>query len=117
MEEKKIVKKIVDKYETAQECPVTLFMDKIGGKWKPIIICYLLSKKVMRFNELDKSIVGISQKMLAQQLKDLEKSGMISRKSYPEIPPKVEYRLTSKGESLMEIMSNISTWSTVNLMA
>ncbi len=117
VEEKKIVKKIVDKYETAQECPVTLFMEEIGGKWKPIIVCYLLSKKVMRFNELDKAINGISQKMLSQQIKDLEKIGILKKISYSEIPPKVEYCLTTKGESLMEIMSKISTWSRSNLMA
>ncbi|TPN85190.1 winged helix-turn-helix transcriptional regulator [Aquimarina algicola] len=110
--EEKIVEK---KYQQAKECPITIFMEQIGGKWKPVIIWLLLSNEVMRFNELDKAIDGISQKMLSQQLKDLEKLNLIDRKSYPVIPPKVEYRLTEKGKSLKEILTIIMNWSNQNL--
>ncbi len=108
-------KKIKKNYQQATECPITLFMEHIGGKWKPVIIWLLLSKKIMRFNELDKAIVGISQKMLSQQLKDLEKLKIITRKVYPVIPPKVEYSLTEKGMSLQENLTKIMEWSTENL--
>ncbi len=109
---KKIIKK---KYQQAKECPITIFMEQIGGKWKPVIIWLLLLNEVMRFNELDKAIEGISQKMLSQQLKDLEKLKIVKRKSYPVIPPKVEYRLTKKGKSLKEHLTLIMKWSNKNL--
>ncbi|SEC35487.1 DNA-binding transcriptional regulator, HxlR family [Tenacibaculum sp. MAR_2009_124] len=108
-------KKTEKKYQQAKECPITIFMEQIGGKWKPVIIWLLLLNEVMRFNELDKAIDGISQKMLSQQLKDLEKLKIIHRKSYPVIPPKVEYRLTEKGKSLKENLTNIMEWSNMNL--
>lgn len=110
--EEKIIKK---KYHQAKECPITIFMEQIGGKWKPVIIWILLLNEVMRFNELDKAIDGISQKMLSQQLKDLEKLDIVDRKSYPVIPPKVEYRLTDKGKSLKENLIKIMEWSNQNL--
>jgi DNA-binding HxlR family transcriptional regulator len=103
------------KYENANECPITIFMEKIGGKWKPVIIWLLLKNGTMRFNELDKSIIGITQKMLSQQLKSLEEENIINRISYPVIPPKVEYNLTKKGKTLSELMEKIMEWSKTNL--
>ncbi|MEM6866054.1 MAG: helix-turn-helix domain-containing protein, partial [Bacteroidota bacterium] len=90
-------------------------MEQIGGKWKPVIIWLLLLNEVMRFSQLDKAIDGISQKMLSQQLKDLERLKIVKRKSYPVIPPKVEYRLTDKGKSLKENLTLIMEWSKKNL--
>jgi len=110
------MKKIEKKYTEAKECPITVFMTEIGGKWKPVIIWLLLLKEVMRFNELNKAIDGISQKMLSQQLKDLEKQGLIIRKSYPVIPPKVEYRLTNKGKSLQGLLTEIMQWTNKNIL-
>ena len=69
----------------------------------------------MRFNELDKAIVGITQKMLSQQLKSLEDEKIISRVSYPVIPPKVEYSLTPKGQTLSGLLEGIMQWSKTNL--
>ncbi|HTF81382.1 MAG TPA: helix-turn-helix domain-containing protein [Cytophagales bacterium] len=106
---------IEKKYETANECPITIFMDKIGGKWKPVIVWLLLKNGSMRFNELDKAIVGITQKMLSQQLKSLEDEKIISRVSYPVIPPKVEYSLTPKGQTLSGLLEGIMQWSKTNL--
>ncbi len=110
------MKKIEKKYTEANECPITVFMTEIGGKWKPVIIWLLLLKEVMRFNELNKAINGISQKMLSQQLKDLEKKGLITRKSYPTIPPKVEYRLTNKGKSLKSLLTEIMQWTNKHML-
>lgn len=104
------------KYEHAGECPITVFMEKIGGKWKPVIIWQLLQNGTMRFNELDKSIIGITQKMLSQQLKSLEEENIITRISYPVIPPKVEYLLTEKGKTLSILMEGIMEWSTKNIV-
>ncbi|MBS7254889.1 winged helix-turn-helix transcriptional regulator [Flavobacterium branchiicola] len=104
------------KYEKATECPITIFMDKIGGKWKPVIVWLLLLNGTMRFNELDKAISGITQKMLSQQLKDLENENIINRISYPTVPPKVEYTLTEKGKTLSELLQGIMKWSKSNLI-
>jgi len=104
------------KYDKAEECPITIFMTEIGGKWKPVIVWLLILKEVMRFNELNKAIKGISQKMLSQQLKDLERQKLIIRKSYPVIPPKVEYRLTEKGKSLEHLLREIMQWSNEHLV-
>lgn len=109
-------KKIEENYLVAKECPITIFMEQIGGKWKPVIIWLLLINNVMRFNELDKGIKGISQKMLSQQLKDLEQLGVIIRKSYPVIPPKVEYSLTEKGKSLEPILTSMKSWTNENIL-
>lgn len=112
---KKGDKIIEKKYQEAKECPITIFMEQVGGKWKPVIVWLLLLNEVMRFNELDKAIDGISQKMLSQQLKDLEKMKIVDRKSYPVIPPKVEYSLTEKGKSLKEVLTKIMEWSNKEL--
>lgn len=111
------MKKVEKNYQAANECPITIFMDKIGGKWKPVIVWLLLQNGTMRFNELDKAIEGITQKMLSQQLKSLENEGIVLRISYPVIPPKVEYSLTPKGQSLLEILEGILDWTRGNLMS
>ena len=108
-------KELKKNYQEAQECPITIFMEHIGGKWKSVIVWLLILRGVLRFNELDKAIKGISQKMLSQQLKDLEQLGIITRKSYPVIPPKVEYALTAKGKSLEPILSAIKSWTEDNM--
>jgi DNA-binding HxlR family transcriptional regulator len=81
----------------------------LGGKWKPPIL-FLLSSRVMRFGELKKAITGITQKMLSQELREMENDGLVSRKVYAEIPPKVEYTLTPYGKSLEPILKSMSAW-------
>ncbi len=105
------------KYNNANECPITIFMDKIGGKWKPVIVWLLLKNETMRFSELDNAIHGITQKMLSQQLKSLEADNIISRVSYAVVPPKVEYSLTEKGNTLSSLLEGIMKWSNINLVA
>ena len=73
------------------QCPVTTALSVIGGKWKVIILWHLKEGGVKRFGELQRLVRGISQKMLTQELRDLEESGLVSRKVYPVVPPKVEY--------------------------
>jgi DNA-binding HxlR family transcriptional regulator len=70
----------------------------------------MLSSKVMRFGELKKAIIGITQKMLTQELREMEQDGLIDRKVYPQIPPKVEYSLTPYGKSLEPILKSMSDW-------
>ena len=91
------------------DCPVTYCMSKIGGKWKPILI-YLIRKGANRFGMLEKGIEGITKQMLTKQLRELEADGILERKVYPVIPPKVEYFFTSYGESLFPIIDEMSKW-------
>lgn len=91
-------------------CTFEIAVDLIGGKWKPLIIWYLGTKGTKRFNELKKLIPQATQKMLTQQLRELESHNLVKRKVYPQVPPKVEYSLTNLGESLMPIFSMMCKW-------
>lgn len=84
-------------------------LDVIGGKWKPLIM-YLLSQKTHRFSHLQKGIGGVTQKMLTQQLRELESDGLVERRVYPQVPPKVEYSLTSYGRTLLPIFKSMNEW-------
>lgn len=90
-------------------CAMDITMDFIGGKWKTVVLWYLRKDK-KRFNELKKLIPGITEKMLSLQLKDLENDGIITRKQYPEIPPRVEYYLTEFGKTLIPTLEEIAKW-------
>lgn len=90
-------------------CPVELTLDMIGGKWK-VLILWNLKENTRRFSELKRLIPGITKKMLIQQLKELEANGIINRKVYPQVPPKVEYSLTQYGESLDSILNMMCQW-------
>lgn len=81
----------------------------IGGKWKPLIL-YLLREGSLRYSELQKNIPNITQKMLTQQLRQLEKDSLLSRKVYPVIPPHVEYNLTKRGSSLLPLLASMAEW-------
>lgn len=104
------IKKNLEDTHSAEECPITATIDVIGGKWKPPII-WLLMKCPLRFGELSKTMPSMALKVLSRQLKELEHDGIIIRKAYPEVPPRVEYSLSEKGESLREIMYLLSNWS------
>ncbi|MVX66175.1 transcriptional regulator [Clostridium chromiireducens] len=90
-------------------CPVTITQNVLMGKWK-LTILWILHNKIRRFNELEKLIPSISHGVLAQQLKELERDGLIHRKVYGEVPPKVEYSLTEIGVSFIPVMSQIMEW-------
>jgi DNA-binding HxlR family transcriptional regulator len=91
-------------------CSFEIAIDLIGGKWKPIIIWHLGTKGTRRFSELKRLLPQITQKMLTQQLRELENDSLVERKVYPQVPPKVEYSLTDLGESLMPILRMMCDW-------
>jgi DNA-binding HxlR family transcriptional regulator len=96
-----------------QDCPIRLVLDRIADKWTVLVVGALMHD-TKRFGELRKSIEGISQKMLTQTLRGMERDGLVDRKVYPEIPPKVEYSLTELGQSLIKILLDIRDWSEDN---
>lgn len=91
-------------------CPVTATMQVLGGKWKAILINAICLTSPARFGELKRSVKGITQSMLTQQLRELEDDGIISRKIYAEIPPRVEYTLTEFGMTLAPILLAMAQW-------
>lgn len=97
------------KKEILPECPVATTVLMIGSKWKLLIMRNLLAR-AWRFNELQKSIDGISQKALTEALRSMEADGIVSRTVYPEVPPRVEYSLTELGESMRPIIKSMESW-------
>ena len=97
------------KRDELPECDVATTVQIIGNKWKLLIIRNLLSRS-WRFNELRKSLDGVSQKVLTDSLRQLESDGIILRTVYPEVPPRVEYSLTELGESMRPILSAMENW-------
>ena len=97
--------KIKDEYK----CPLEATMDIIGGKYKGVIMGHLINK-TLRYNELQKLISHATPKMLIQQLKELEADGIIKRKLYPVVPPKTEYSLTKRGETLIPAIIELNKW-------
>lgn len=95
--------------EVLPECPVEITLSLIGDKWKVLIIRDLIDGK-KRFGELKKSLGSISQKMLTQKLRNMEYNGLVNRKVYPEVPPKVEYSLTKTGISLKVVIDTLKIW-------
>ncbi|WP_251860826.1 helix-turn-helix domain-containing protein [Clostridium sp. Marseille-Q2269] len=91
-------------------CPVSVTVNLIGGKWKAVILWHLMEQSVLRFNELSKYVKQATPKMLTQQLRELERDGLINRKVYPVVPPKVEYSLTDFGKSMAPILKSLSAW-------
>ncbi len=116
-DENKLTREILqDRYQQYNVCPVAFAIEKIGGKWKPIIL-YLISHDINRFSEMLRMINGISKTMLTSQLRALEKDGFITRLVYAEIPPKVEYSLTELGKTLRPVLITICEWAEGNLLA
>ena len=83
----------------------------LEGRWKMVIIFQLFSRGVLRFSELEKAIPGVSQKMLIQQLRELERDGVVSRTVYPQVPPKVEYWLTPWGKAMCPALDQLLEWA------
>jgi DNA-binding HxlR family transcriptional regulator len=88
---------------------VNTTLNVLGGKWKVLILWHLL-EKTMRFNELQRSVGGISQKILANELRSLENNGIVHREVYLQVPPKVEYWITPYGESLRPVLIQLANW-------
>lgn len=97
-----------------QETPFGYTISVIGGKWKMLIIYLLAENQPVRFNDLKRKIGAITFKTLSSQLKELEADGIVRRKEYPQIPPKVEYSLTHKAETLLPVLEQLCEWGVKN---
>ena len=96
--------------EIMEQCPIYYTLDKIGGRWKPLILWYL-REGGQRYSELKKAIPAITEKMLIQHLKELEADELISRTARPVVPPYVEYSLTPSGEDLGPVLKSMCEWA------
>lgn len=92
-------------------CPIRNVIDRFGDKWSLLILYHLHKGGTLRFGQIYHEMTDISQKMLSAKLKDLERDALVQRKAYPEIPPRVEYRLTPLGESLMPHVEALIGWA------
>jgi DNA-binding HxlR family transcriptional regulator len=92
-----------------RKCPAETTLEVIGGRWK-VPILWFLFQGTRRFSELRRSLEGVTQKMLTQQLRELESDGIVNRKVYPQVPPKVEYSLTGEGQSLKPVVEAMCKW-------
>ena len=93
-------------------CPIRYSLNAVGGKWKLPIICMLAGGNPTRYSGIRRKLAGITNMMLAQSLKELEAAGIVHREQYNEVPPRVEYTLTDKGESIIPILLQLAEWST-----
>src|SRR5262245_57329624 len=96
-------------------CVVEGALALIGGKWKGVVLYHLFEAEVLRFNELRRRLPNVTQRMLTTQLRELETDGFIERKIYPQVPPKVEYRLTQHGHSLEPVIRALKTWGDAHI--
>ena len=105
---------MIVKVKTPPVCSITAALDVLGGKWKVFILSHLAQHGTLRFGELRKLIPKVTQKMLAQQLKELEEAGLVDRRVYAQIPPKVEYRLTTHGLTLRPVLHALYEWGNLH---
>ena len=110
MSMEKFEKKILSLTDT----PFGYTLSMIGGKWRLVILYWLVEYGIIRFNELQRKVGTITYKTLSMELKAMEADGLIIRKEYPQIPPKVEYSLSEKGHSLLPIMESMCQWAREN---
>jgi DNA-binding HxlR family transcriptional regulator len=96
------------------DCGLGVALDVVGGKWKPIVLWHL-SGGPRRFGELRRLVTGISEKMLIQELREMQADGIVAREDFREIPPRVEYSLTAFGESLREALRPLCEWGTEHM--
>lgn len=96
------------------DCPTRLILNRIADKWT-VLVMILLESETKRFSNLQREIGGISQKMLTQTLRGLERDGLVSRKVHATVPPKVEYTLTPLGHTLKDLLYAVKTWSETNI--
>ena len=109
-----VLQENLKKYTCINTCPIRNVIARFSGKWAMLVLCVLSENKATRFNAIGKAIPDISPKVLTETLKSLEADGLIKRKVYAEIPPKVEYSLTATGKSLMPHIGNLISWAMEN---
>lgn len=105
------LKENLEKYRCIDSCPVRNVVSRFAGKWSMLVLCVLSENEVTRFNAIGKAIHDISPKVLTDTLKSLEADGLVSRRVYAEIPPRVEYALTDLGRSLMPHIGALIGWA------
>ena len=110
------MRKKIEQRNNKTDCGVEATLEVLGGKWKGVIL-YQLREELKRFNQLHRLLPNITQRMLTRQLRELEHDGLIHRKVYPEVPPKVEYSLSDNGKSLIPIIMLLKDWGDSNLLA
>lgn len=96
-------------------CPIRNVLSRVGDKWSMLVLFTLENNENIRFKELQRNIPDISQKMLTLTLRTLEGDGLVARKAYAEVPPRVEYALTEKGKSLLPLINNLIDWASNNM--
>lgn len=97
-------------YERDEICPIIYALDIIGGKWKLPILWHLADQEAVRYNELKRGVTGITNMMLTKCLRELEQNGLVARVQYPEVPPRVEYSLTERGQELLPALNKLNVW-------
>ena len=101
---------------SGQGCGMKKVIDVIGGKWKIMILCVIDKEETVRYGELRRSVFGITNTMLANSLKEMERDGLVERKQYDEMPVRVEYSLTEKAKSIVPILLELKKWGEEHLM-
>ena len=97
-------------YENKTECPILHVFRRIGGKWKLPILWHLADQDTVRYNELKRSVRGVTNMMLTKCLRELEDYGLVTRRQYNEVPPRVEYSLTERGKKLLPALAELYAW-------
>jgi DNA-binding HxlR family transcriptional regulator len=103
-----------ERFDCSPGCPVEATLSLIGGKWKGVVLWHLL-QGTLRFNEIRRRLPNVTQRMLTNQLRELEAGGFVIRTVYPEVPPKVEYSLTERGRSLEPVLRALKAWGEANV--
>ena len=98
------------------DCAVDATMSIIEGRWKATILCKLITKGTLRFNQMMKEMSGVSPRILTKQLREMERDGLVTREVFPEVPPRVEYTITAKGKGLGPILVAMAQWGIRNMM-
>lgn len=111
---KKASSNTINKEKLESNCGIAYTNSVLNGRWKLSILAFLLDENKLRYSELKNRLLGISERMLIAQLKELQVDGLINRISYPEVPPRVEYELSEKGKSLENILIQMAEWGTKN---
>ncbi|MBX6747050.1 MAG: helix-turn-helix transcriptional regulator [Acetobacteraceae bacterium] len=103
------------RFDCSPGCPVEATLSLIGGKWKGVVLWHLL-QGTLRFNEIRRRLPEVTQRMLTNQLRELEADGFIIRTVYPEVPPRVEYSLSDRGRSLEVVIKALKAWGEANVL-
>jgi DNA-binding HxlR family transcriptional regulator len=103
------IKQRFERYNCSKGCPVEATLELIGGKWKGVILFHLLDG-TKRFSALQRAVGDITQRMLTRQLREMEADGLVARKIYPVVPPRVEYSLTDEGKTLAPVIDALKSW-------